>query len=197
MFHKISERIITYAVKNNELNENETEEYIYGLELTIAVLINDISVIIIGIFMGMLWQAILFWFLLALIRRFAGGFHFSSQLICYLSMCVICPLVLMIIKYSADNAAVFTVIMTISALILLILSPVPAVEKPLDTKEKIVYGRVSRLIIVCVAVVYAVLCGLGQIYAAKIISVTVSAAAIFAVLGKIKHKLYQNEKAVS
>lgn len=35
MFHSISERIIAYAVKSNMLDKDKTEEYIYGLEITL------------------------------------------------------------------------------------------------------------------------------------------------------------------
>lgn len=197
MLHKLSERIIAYAVEINALDNNKAEEYIYGLELTLAVLLNDISVIIIGFLMGMVWQAILFLFLSSLIRRFSGGFHFSSQIRCYLSMCIMCPLVLLIVKYSANNVLAWSVIMAVSTLILLIVSPVPALEKPLDEKEENVYGFISRIIIIAVTAAYAVLCGFGQLYIAKIVAVTVSVVAIFAILGKIKHKLYGQKKAVS
>lgn len=197
MFHSISERIIAYAVKNNTLDKDKTEEYIYGLEITLSVLASYLSVIIIGFLMGMLWQSALFLFIFVTVRRFAGGFHFSSQIACYLSMCIMCPLVLLIIKYSENNIILYSTIMTISTLILLTLSPVPAVEKPLDEKEKIIYGRISRIITIVIAVMYAVLCSFEQIYIAKIISITVFVIAIFAIIGKIKHKLYQNEKAVS
>lgn len=197
MLHKLSERIVAYAVEINALDNNKAEEYIYGLELTLAVLLNDISVIIIGFLMGMIWQAILFLFLSSLIRRFAGGFHFSSQIRCYLSMCIMCPLILLIIKYSANNVLAWSVIMAVSTLILLIVSPVPALEKPLDEKEENVYGFISRIIIIAAAAAYAVLCGFGQVYIAKIIAITVSVVAIFAILGKVKHKLYGQKKAVS
>lgn len=86
--------------------------------------------------MGMLWQSVLFLFLFVSVRRFAGGFHFSSQIMCYLSMCIMCSLVLLIIKYSENNVMLYSIIMTISIIILLMLSPVPAIEKPLDAKKK-------------------------------------------------------------
>lgn len=197
MFHKISERIIAYAVKNDMLDKDKTEEYIYGLEISLSVLSSYISVSIIGLLMGMLWQSVLYLFVFVTVRRFAGGFHFNSQLICYLSMCIICPIVLLIIKYTENSVMLYSIIMAISTLVLLIVSPVPAIEKPLDEKEKIVYGSIARIIITVIAVIYAVLCNFEQIYIAKIISVTIFVVAIFTIMGKIKHRLYKNAKAVS
>lgn len=197
MFHKISERIIAYAIKNNTLDKDKAEEYIYGLEISLSVLASYLSVIIIGLLIGMLWQSALFLFIFVSVRRFGGGFHFSSQLMCFLSMCIICPTILLIIKYSGNNIMLYSTIMAVSTLVLLIIFPVPAVEKPLDAKEKIVYGWISRIMIIVIAVIYAVLCLFEKIYIAKIILATIFVIAIFAILGKIKHKLYQNEKAVS
>ena len=191
MFHKISERIITYAIKNSTLDKDKADEYIYGLEITLSVLASYLSVIIIGLLMGMLWQSVLFLFLFVSVRRFAGGFHFSSQIMCYLSMCIMCSLVLLIIKYSENNVMLYSIIMTISIIILLMLSPVPAIEKPLDTKEKIIYGRIARIMIIVIAVIYAVLCFFEHIYIAKIIAITVCVIAIFVVLGKMKYKMYK------
>lgn len=197
MFHKISERIIAYVIKNNALDKGKAEEYIYGLEISLSVLASYLSVILIGILMGMLWQSALYLFIFVTVRRFAGGFHFKSQVICYLSTCVISAIALLIIKYTENSVMLYSIIMAISTLVLLIVSPVPAIEKPLDEKEKIVYGSIARIIITVMAVIYAVLCNFEQIYIAKIISVTICVVAIFAIMGKIKHKLYKNAKAVS
>lgn len=197
MFHKISERIIRYALKNNTLDKAKAEEYIYGLEISLSMSASYLSILIIGLLMGMLWQSALFLLLFVSTRRFAGGFHFSSQLMCYLSTCIMCPIVLLIVKYGGNNAVLYSIIMAVSALIMLILSPIPAIEKPLDTKEKAVYGKISRMIIIVIAVIYAVLCGFKQIYIAKIIAVTMLIVAILAILGLIKHKLYKHKKAVS
>ena len=194
MFRKISEKIIAYAVKTKEPDANKAEEYIYGLELIFSVLTSYISILVIGLLFGMFPQSVLFLFVFTLVRRFAGGFHFGSQLLCWLTTCGICTFVLLVVKYTKDNAIAFSVIMAISTLVLLLTSPVPAVEKPLDDREKFFYGRISRVIIITLAVIYAILCRFGQIYTAKIISVTVLVTAVLAILGIIKHRLYENKK---
>lgn len=191
MFHKISEQIIAYATKNNILDNDNANEYIYGLEITLSVLTSYISIIIIGFIMGMLWQSVLFLFIYVSVRRFSGGLHFNSQLICYLSMCIMCPLILLIIKYTENSIMLYSVIMAISMLVLLIVSPVPAIEKPLDEKEQIIYCKILQIIVIVISTVYVILCFFKQIYIAKIIAITISAAAIFAILGKIKYVLHK------
>lgn len=194
MFHSISERIIAYAVKIDALDKDKTEEYIYGLELSLSVFASYLSVIIIGIIMGMIWQSILFLLLFVTVRRFAGGFHFKSQIVCYLFMCVICTTALLVIKYSENNIAICSAAMAASMLLLLVLSPIPAIEKPLDDKEKVVYGRITRILLAVIAGAYIVLCFFNNVYAAKIISVTMFIISVFAILGKVKYEWYKNKR---
>lgn len=196
MFYRVSKKIIAYARRNNILSEDKVEEYIYGLEISLSVFVSCISVIIIGFLFGMMWQSVLFLFLFILIRRFSGGLHFSSQLLCYLSMCVIGFVVLIAIKYGKNSTVCYTCIMAVSTIVLLIFSPVPAIEKPLDEKEKTVYGKIARIMTVITAVIYIILCNFGQIYIAKIISVTICAIAILEIFGKINNKRYKNKKAI-
>lgn len=195
MFHNMSEQIIKYAIKNNALDKEKSPEYIYGLELSLSVLTSYLSVIIIGIIMGMIWQSALFLSIFVSVRRFAGGLHFSSQIICYLFMCIMCTFVLLIIKYTKNDIFLYSVIMCLSTLTILIFSPVPSIEKSLDYKEKIIYGRVSRIMMIVIFGIYAVLFFLQKIYTAKIISLTISIIAIFIIFGKIKHKLYGHDRA--
>lgn len=196
MFHGISEQIILYAVKNNAIDKEKAAEYIYGLELSLSVLSSYLSVIIIGAVMGMLWQSMLFLFLFVSIRRFAGGFHFKSQVMCYLCTCIICTVAFSIIKYSLNNILSCTVVMVLSTLVLLVISPIPAIEKPLDDKEKIIYGRVSRIILVIISVAYAVLYFIQNVYISKIVAVSILTVAILAICGKIKYELCSRKGAV-
>lgn len=194
MFHGISERIIAYAVKIDALDKDKTEEYIYGLELSLSVFAIYLSVIIIGIIMGMLWQSVLFLLLFVTVRRFAGGFHFKSQMVCYLFTCVVCAAALLVIKHSENNIVIFSAAMSVSTFLLLVLSPIPAIEKPLDDKEKLVYGRITRVLLAVIVCAYAILCFFNNVYVAKIISVTMFIISVFAILGKVKYEWYKNKR---
>ena len=86
--------------------------------------------------------------------------------------------------------------MAASMLLLLVLSHIPAIEKPLDDKEKVVYGRITRILLAVIAGAYIVLCFFNNVYAAKIISVTMFIISLFAILGKVKYEWYKNKRAV-
>ena len=101
----------------------------------------------------------------------------------------------MSIKYTENNVTACSVIILISALILLIVAPIPALTKPIDVKEKVVYGRIARILIIIMVIVFIVLCAFDLVYTAKIITVTILAVTILAILGEIKYNLYKREDA--
>ena len=52
-----------YAILNNYIKQEQYDEYVYALEIILNILITDITMIIIGLAMGMIWECILFWLL--------------------------------------------------------------------------------------------------------------------------------------
>ena len=47
-----------YAILNNYIKQEQYDEYVYALEIILNILITDITMIIIGLAMGMIWECI-------------------------------------------------------------------------------------------------------------------------------------------
>ena len=107
MIHKISEKAIMYAIHNNYIKQEQYDEYVYALEIILNILITDITMIIIGLAMGMIWECILFWLVYKILRKYCGGYHFSTSLKCYLSSCIMCPVVLAVVRYVPYSMTVY------------------------------------------------------------------------------------------
>lgn len=191
MLHKLSERIVSCAVRNGVLDTEKAEEYVYGIEISLSVGISYLSVLVIGALMHMLGEALLFLFLFVLIRRFAGGFHFKSQLSCYLSTCIISFAVLSLIRLSGESMAANGIMTAASSAVLLVLSPVPAIEKPLDAKEIYVYGRVTRIMICILCGMVLLLYLVHKMYVVKVIAFTMCTTAVLSIFGKIKYRIHK------
>ena len=58
-----------YAILNNYIKQEQYDEYVYALEIILNILITDITMIIIGLAMGMIWECILFWLVYKILRR--------------------------------------------------------------------------------------------------------------------------------
>ena len=185
MVQALSERIVTYAVRNNFLKSDQYEEYSYALNLVLNIFFTDITLILIGIIMSMIWECVVFWLLYKVLRKYCGGYHFSTSLRCYLSSCVMCPIVLLVIRYVPYNIWLWSIAMTAAAVTLLVLSPVPALNKPLDEKETELFGRVAKILTLAVTLFYIVMVIFNFYGMAKIISLSVVCVMIFVVVGKL------------
>ena len=129
--------------------------------------------------MGMIWECILFWLVYKILRKYCGGYHFSTSLKCYLSSCIMCPVVLAVVRYVPYS--------TLTALIILsILSPVEAANKPLDEKEQRIFGITARILIIISAVCWSVTAIVfRQLILSKIISLSIISVAVFVIAGKM------------
>ena len=92
MFRKFSEWAVAYAIRLGYIpKEEEQEEYTYGLDLIMSVIVSDLTMLVIGIIMKMIPQVIVFGFMYKFIRKYAGGFHCETVLdvsICRQARCV-------------------------------------------------------------------------------------------------------------
>ena len=56
MFRKFSEWAVAYAIRLGYIPKEEQEEYTYGLDLVMSVIVSDLTMLIIGIIMKMIPQ---------------------------------------------------------------------------------------------------------------------------------------------
>lgn len=194
MFDKGSKKLILFAAEKGHILKDEVEEYVYGLNLVLTVLLTDITTLIIGFIFRMPIESIVFWFIYKSLRKYGGGFHFNSPLKCYLSTFVMCPLALLLIKYCPFDTVVFTSITVLSTVIMFILAPIPAIEKPLDDLEFKVFGRRAR-IIMCISIAVYLLVSIKFLYASRIIAVSIWAVTLFGIMGKFKLMYYTKQES--
>lgn len=193
MFRKFAEWAIDRAIKLGYISEDESEEYIYGFDLILSVIVSDIAMITIGLIMHMVVEAVILTFMYKCIRKYTGGFHCETAITCIISSCFMCVCVLLAIKYFPYNFIIYTAAIIILLAVLFILSPIEAINKPLDDIEVKVFGRRARIVICTVLVIYAVVCILGWYNIAKVMAISIADVTLFAVMGKIKLMYYQRK----
>ncbi len=142
----------------------------------------------------MIWESVLFYLLLSLVRGYAGGIHASREWVC--TTCTSLTLlvgVLLINWFSKwDSIAVPMVILVVGAAAIGLVCPIDSAEKPLDQSEKKRYQRITWMI-------------LGILLAASIISslamfpsvlhicaTAVAIETVLALLGRAKEKSRHN-----
>lgn len=190
MVASITEKIVNRAILGKYITEEQHDEYIYALTLLLNILIADISVLIIGCAMHMMLECILFVLIYKLLRKYCGGYHFDTSLKCYISSCLMCPVALLVVRYVPFEIWGWSSIVVLSAILLFIISPVPALNKPLDEKEIVMFGKVARVSIFVIMSAYIIAVISNYYTMAKVISLATVFVAFFAVLGKMQLKYY-------
>lgn len=183
-----SKKILNYAMSNNYIQSEQYDEYLYMLTIFLNILVHDITMLCIGFAMGMIWECIVFWTVYKVLRKYCGGYHFSTSFKCYLSSCALCIITLCIIKYAKLPVVLTSGGAVVCCVILFFISPVAAVNKPLDEAENIMYGKIARILTFVFLIIYATVILLKFYMVAKVIALGIISVTLFAVIGKIPHK---------
>ncbi|MDO5398650.1 MAG: accessory gene regulator B family protein [bacterium] len=186
MIQSISDKIVQHAIRNEYIKQEQRDEYVYALNMLLNILITDATMLCIGFLMGMIWECIIFWLIYKVLRKYCGGFHFGTSWKCYLSSCIMCPAVLAAIRYVPYDKAIWGVLTAAMAAALFILSPVAAENKPLDEKEKQVFGSIAKVLVIMIMICWCIATLILHNEAlSKIISLSIFSVTAFVIAGKI------------
>lgn len=193
----ILEKLTDKLIKTQIIDEEEKELYIYGFKQGFILLINIITVIIIGLHFKMIWQSIVFMISYSLLRAYAGGYHTSTQLRCYLFSIIMIMSVLWGLSQIPRNGTICFVITMISGIIIFKFAPVEDQNKPLSQLEQTVFKERTNIILIILIghIVLFWFIGLWEI--STCISVAVFVISIMLVLGKIKNNISENNSSIN
>lgn len=83
MLYKTSNFLTNYFIKNNIISPNNKELYIYGFQLILSTLSSMLTILLTATFINISY-GILFLLFFIPIRFYAGGYHASSYLKCFI-----------------------------------------------------------------------------------------------------------------
>ncbi len=98
MFRYISEDIVFWLIKNNIIEIDEREVYIYGLEALLLNITNIITALVISILTCSPGHFIAFLTVFVPLRAFAGGFHAKTSTRCYIYTTLLYGITVLLIK---------------------------------------------------------------------------------------------------
>lgn len=122
----------------NIIKENDLELYSYGFFVLLSKSLFLVLTCFFGILMNITIESVLFYFLFALLRAYAGGVHAGKEwmCLCFTSMAMFFS-VLMVKSLIQTNQIVLSSIITLaSSAVVAILSPLDSEEKPLTKSER-------------------------------------------------------------
>lgn len=185
MFSNLSSNIAEQLIENGTIDPESKEIYSYGVEQALVMLMNIITTLIIGFCFDMIWQSIIFMIIYLPLRSFAGGYHASTVLRCYMLGIILTITYLIINKFIPDTDFVISIITVIASMIIFIFAPVETSNKPLDHTELSVYKKKTRIILLSDICIITILLAFDLHSIALCIGVALSVLSFMVILGRI------------
>lgn len=174
----MEQQIVSFLIKEKIIKKDEEELYIYGLNKLKGSIINFLMTVLVGLILHMFWESILFFILYVPIRQYAGGYHAPNQRICFILSVMLILAALLAIKYIGMNSLCIVSIAAISGIIIFIKAPVESINKPLSIKERDVFRKRTRLILLIYIAVILSCIIFSWDYIAKCILIVVASSAL-------------------
>ena len=151
---KISESLLRYKI----IEQDSLEIYIFGFEMLIKQFFHLSNIILMGILAKRLVETLFFIFTYSIIRTSAGGHHFKSEKVCFLSSGILVLLVVyplnfikwkVLIKYTP-------IIFSISVLLILLLAPRDTSNKPMNEIERGIFRKKTKKCLVVLSSIFII-----------------------------------------
>jgi len=164
MITRMAQHTATRFAKKNFYSSTEVNVYQYGFELLFSTILNALGLFAISLIIGTPIHMLLFVAAFIPLRLTAGGYHAKHHWSCFLSM-NITYLCFAMLLHCIPNAwlqpYIFSTLI-ISVILIVLLAPVDAINKPLSDKKKLRLRKQSITIISSYMAVVVVLGFLQQ-----------------------------------
>lgn len=141
MFKDSADKITQILVESNIIKSDERELYSYGFNQGLTILLNLLTALVIGLFFNCVLEIIVFLTAYIPLRSYAGVYHAKTPMICYYLSIFLLVIVESAVKYLDLNFFEFLVVYFVTSAVILNLSPIEDLNKPLDGIECKTYKR--------------------------------------------------------
>lgn len=152
MQHHLSECIADFLLSQKVIKKHEKEIYVYGTQLVISSIINLLICITISLLLGELINGLIFFAIFSSLRRFTGGFHCKTFLMCNVVFSSVVALALLsniFLGEVFENYVTVIVTAIFNLICILLFSPI------YNENKKLTYIQKKRFLISSI-IVYAI-----------------------------------------
>ena len=172
MEEKLS-RILTEFLISQGIGKSELFQiYMYGFELIISFLFSLSLIILIGILMRKIIVTFVFLIIFILLRRFTGGYHAPSFVLCQITT-ILTYLIVMEASYLFTiNLYEYLILYIFGSILILKYAPIVNIKKPLSPRKR----KKNRINGFCS---FSILCFIGCVLSTQILESTITNALFF------------------
>lgn len=189
MISKVAKIITQYLIKKHAIEDDDYQIYHYGLFVLISESFFWGYCLFVGAVLKIVLPSLLFCAFFFLSHRFAGGFHAKTELHCLMITLSSFLISIIAIKLSVQLNDIFLLVFYVCcSIILIVLSPADTPQKPLSNKDKILFKKITSLI-VAVGFIAIVVLNTNKLYLySNAITVAVFLQSLSVVCGRLFNK---------
>lgn len=180
MIKKIAHVLSKWLLKTGAISEVDQELYEYGIYSFLFTVLPLLAVIVLSLPFHMTLEGILFVLPFIFLRKFTGGFHFSSAWLCGLVSIVVLSAFLLEIKFlilSSPSIATYVAVY-LSLIPIVTLSPIDSVNRRLTHKEKAIFRKIA----ICLGIIFEALFTLFMLLGVPHIAIPIGAGVVLTAL---------------
>lgn len=149
MLKKLSVKIANKMSGEGIIQLEDIEAYSYSIEVTLATIINFISIVVIAIIFGRFVEMIVFAIGFVPSRMLKGGYHASTHIGCVLMLIVCATLLMLLTKF---NLWVYSTTFAVAASIYLFFSQGKSSNQLINDKKQKKFNLIARVVLAFYAV---------------------------------------------
>lgn len=154
MLNKLAAHLTDKLVSNGNIRAEEKDLYLYGLFILLSHIMYLFFVSVAGVALNCFFESLVFYISFQFIRRYAGGYHASTETRCEVlsTLSIVSCIVLIKLSKTYNMQTVLFIISMISTVCIFLLCPLDNEEKRLTEKERKYFRRISLIILLIIAV---------------------------------------------
>ena len=193
MEHKVATHICVYMSRNGIIRDDLLDVYTYGVELLLSFFTSTFLILFTGILLGRIAHTIIFLTIFILVRKFTGGYHANTHIICKL-FTVGTYLTVMLLSFIAEVTLSDYLIITLSGIpIIALWGPIENPNKPLSMTARKKH-KLTGLVFYTVAILAGIYPHTISQPFGNVICYTLASIIVLMILAIIKKGVEKNEK---
>lgn len=188
MIGNLSSKISDLLIRKSVIDSEDQELYVYGFFMLLSQLLYLIIACIFGLLFQCFLESAIFYFAFQLIRKYAGGYHASTEGRCEImsTLSILACIVMIWLSRSYDFSLLLFCISLVAVLVIAVFCPLDTPEKPLSNKELKYFRKISWLILFIIAALIVVSYIFGWSYFFSPCCMSLILESILIIAGKIK-----------
>lgn len=152
MINKLSYFFVDKLISTGAIDKDDMDLYAYGLFMLINHILFFLVASVFGLVLHCLIESIILYISFLTIRRYAGGYHATTETSCMILSTLSILICIIIIRFFKEYGFQLPILFvsSISAIIIFFICPLDTPEKPLSNKEYKHFRRVSWIVLLAI-----------------------------------------------